>query len=97
MRGRHWVHCALVGGALFRALLPPMFRVCTLLPPASATRAHRLERASLASPRDEQRHPPPRLIASPPYPTGAFCALATDADADQQRDDVEQLTKLTTG
>ena len=36
-------------------------------------------------------------LTSLPYSTGAFGALANDADADQQRDDVEQLTKLTTG
>jgi len=32
-----------------------------------------------------------------PYPTGTFGVLAIDTDADQQRDDVEQLKNWTSG
>jgi dihydroorotase len=48
---------------------------------------------------DHAPHAPvsPSLRRALPYPTGAFGVLAIDADADQQRDDVEQLKNWTSG
>ena len=72
------------------------FARCSRPPPE-----HRYHMPHLAMSRATHRrgsaraHVPCGVLTSLPYPTGAFGA--TDADADQQRDDVEQLTKLTTG
>ena len=84
-------------------LLPPAFR------PPAPPRAHRLDvpylsptsrRAGSSGTHrrgSSRAQVPCGMLTSLPYPTGAFGALATDAEADQQRDDVEQLTKLTSG